>query len=52
MLTEEKRSSEALIKRLDNVEEMMSKASEIEKRFMKIDQLDAKSILEQVVAIT
>lgn len=52
MLTEEKRASEALVKRLNNIEEQMSKTTEIENRFKRIDQLDAKSILEQVVAIT
>lgn len=52
MLTEEKRANEALVKRLSNIEEQMSKTNEIENRFKRIDQLDAKSILEQVVAIT
>ena len=37
MLTEEKRASEALVKRLNNIEEQMSKTTEIENRFKRID---------------
>ena len=46
MLTQEKRSNETIYSRIQGIEEMMSKASEIESRFKNLDKLDSKSILE------